>query len=118
MTVIEKNVGTKIPYEVSKNKICFDDDLTINLAKREEDRDVHIDVCYDTDGELVLGAAAGRSYVAEIDIPARQYTQPEPVEPEATEGEDTEGTARMSSSTPAEPIPFSMNNVTLTLWAI
>lgn len=118
MTVIEKNVGTKIPYEVSKNKICFDDDLTINLAKREEDRDVHIDVCYDTDGELVLGAAAGRSYVAEIDIPARQYTQPELVEPEATEGEDTEGSTRMSNSTPAEPIPFSMDNVTLTLWAI
>lgn len=118
MTVIEKNVGTKIPYEVSKNKICFDDDLTINLAKREEDRDVHIDVCYDTDGELVLGAAAGRSYVAEIDIPARQYTQPEPVEPEATEGEDTEGSTRMGNSTPAEPIPFSMDNVTLTLWAI
>lgn len=118
MTVIEKNIGTKIPYEVSKNKICFDDDLTINLAKREEDRDVHIDVCYDTDGELVLGAAAGRSYVAEIDIPARQYTQPEPVEPEATEGEDTDGNARMSNSTQAEPIPFSMDNVTLTLWAI
>lgn len=118
MTVIEKNAGTKIPYEVSKTKICFDDDLTINLAKREEDRDVHIDVCYDTDGELVLGAAAGRSYVAEIDIPARQYTQPEPVEPEATEGEDIEGNARMGNSTPAEPIPFSMDNVTLTLWAI
>lgn len=45
MTVIEKNSGTKIPYEVVKNKICFDDDLTINLAKREDDRDVHIDVC-------------------------------------------------------------------------
>ena len=25
MTVIEKNSGTKIPYEVVKNKICFDD---------------------------------------------------------------------------------------------
>ena len=32
MTVIEKNSGTKIPYEVVKNKICFDDDLTINLS--------------------------------------------------------------------------------------
>ena len=118
MTVIEKNSGTKIPYEVVKNKICFDDDLTINLAKREDDRDVHIDVCYDSYGELVLGAAAGRSYVAEIDIPAQQYTKPEPVEPKATEGEDAESGARMGNSTPAEPIPFSMDNVTLTLWAI
>ena len=57
MTVIEKNSGTKIPYEVVKNKICFDDDLTINLAKREDDRDVHIDVCYDSYGEAQLLAA-------------------------------------------------------------
>ncbi len=125
MTVIEKNSGTKIPYEViGTNKLCFDDDLTINLAKREEDRDVHIDVCYDSDGELVLGAAAGRSYVAEIDIPARQYTRPEPVEePTAEDGEENaeenaEGGTRMGNSTPAEPIPFSMDTVTLTLWAI
>ena len=55
MTVIEKNSGTKIPYEVVKNKICFDDDLTINLAKREDDRDVHIDVCYDSYGEQLCG---------------------------------------------------------------
>ena len=89
MTVIEKNTGTKIPYEVVKNKICFDDDLTINLAKREDDRDVHIDVCYDADGELVIGAAAGRSYVAEIDIPARRYTQPEPIEEVTADGSST-----------------------------
>lgn len=119
MIVIEKNSGTKIPYEVVKNKICFDDDLTINLAKREDDRDVHIDVCYDDDGELVIGAAAGRSYVAEIDIPARRYTQPEPIEEVPADGEENaEGGARMGNSTPAKPIPFSMDNVTLTLWAI
>lgn len=119
MTVIEKNSGAKIPYEVVKNKICFDDDLTINLAKREDDRDVHIDVCYDSYGELVIGAAAGRSYVAEIDIPARRYTQPEPIEEVTADGEENaEGGTRMGNSTPAEPIPFSMDSVTLTLWAI
>ena len=32
--------------------------------------------------------------------------------------ENAEGGARMGNSTPAEPIPFSMDNVTLTLWAI
>lgn len=36
MKIVNKNEGTKIPYEVMGNKICFDDDLTINLAKREE----------------------------------------------------------------------------------
>ena len=30
MTVIEKNSGTKIPYEVVKNKICFDDDCCMS----------------------------------------------------------------------------------------
>ena len=37
MIVIEKNQGPKIEYEVNGTKICFDDDLTINLKKREED---------------------------------------------------------------------------------
>lgn len=106
MIVIEKNEGAKIPYSVSKTKITFDDDLTINLAKREQDWPVHIDVCHDADGELVIGAAAGRSYVAEIDIPAREYTTIE------TDGETSEegGTS--------EPLPLDMSKVTLTLWAI
>ncbi len=105
MIIVEKNEGRKIPYEVNGTKICLDDDLTINLAKREEDWPVHIDVCYDEDGCLCIGAAAGRAYVAEIDIPARQY---KPVESHA-EDEDM----------PApEPIPLDMDTVTLSLWAI
>lgn len=94
MIIIEKDTGTKIAYEVNGRKVTFDDDLTINLAKREQDYDVHIDVCYDADGELVIGAAAGRVYVAEIDIPARVY--------------DEQG----------EPVALDMDTVTLSLWAI
>lgn len=101
MIIVNKNGGTKIPYEEYGTKICFDDDLTINLSKREEDEPVHIDVCYDADGALVLGAAAGRRYVAEIDIPARNYT-------ESASGEET---TRV-------PVPLDMEKVTLTLWAI
>lgn len=104
MIVIEKNEGPKIPFEVSGKKICFDDDLTINLSKRQKDDVEHIDVCYDGDRELVIGAAAGRSYVAEIDIPAREYEYHE-----AEEGEDPE---------PPTPLPLDMDKVTLTLWAI
>ena len=44
MIIVEKNPGQKIDYEVNKTKITFDDDLTLNLAKREEDYAVHIDV--------------------------------------------------------------------------
>ena len=104
MIVVEKNVGEKIEYEVNGTKVCFDDDLTINLKKREEDWPVHIDVCFDADGNLVIGTAAGRAYVAEIDIPARQYITHEPVE-----GEEPE---------PPTPVPLDMDTVTLTLWAI
>ena len=89
-----------IPYEVSGKKVIFDDDLSINLSKREKDDPVHIDVCYDEDGELCIGAAAGWAYVAEIDIPAREYIEPA--------GEEEA----------PEPVPFDIDKVTLTLWAI
>lgn len=100
MIVIEKNSGPKIDYEVFGQKITFDDDLTINLAKRQKDDPEHIDVCFDRDGELVIGAAAGRAYVAEIDIPAMEYADPE------------------NEESAPEPLPLDMDNVTLTLWAI
>lgn len=101
MNIIEKNVGTKISYEVSGYKITFDDDLTVNLSKRQSDEPVHDDICFDNRGKLVIGAAAGRAYVAEIDIPPMEY--------ETTgEGEDQIIT----------PMPLDMDKVTLTLWAI
>lgn len=105
MNIVEKNEGRKIEYEVNGAKVCFDDDLTINLAKRQEDYDVHIDICFDKDRNLVIGTAAGRAYVAEIDIPAREYIEPEPVE----EGEEQE---------PPTPVPLDMDKVTLSLWAV
>ncbi|MBR2941854.1 MAG: hypothetical protein IKB82_00495 [Clostridia bacterium] len=112
MNIIHKNEGPKIPYEVFGNKICFDDDLTINLAKREDDWPVHIDVCHDADGELVIGAAAGRAYVAEIDIPKREYIEVPAEEPVATGDEGMGGGPTM------EPVPFDIDRVTLTLWAV
>ena len=104
MIIVEMNEGQKIEYEIqntaTKKKITFDDDLTINLAKREEDWPVHIDVCYDEDRELVIGTAAGRAYVAQIDIPAREYTP----------GETEED--------PPVPVPLDLDKVTLSLWSI
>lgn len=104
MIIVEKNEGPKIDYEIqntaTKKKITFDDDLTINLIKREQDWPVHIDICYDGDDELVIGTAAGRRYVAEIDIPARQYTP----------GETEED--------PPVPVPLDLDTVTLSLWSL
>lgn len=105
MNVIEINEGAKIPYEVSGKKICFDDDLTINLAKRQDDFPVHIDICSDKDGALVIGAASGCFYVAQIDVPAREYE-----ETITGDGEDAE--------VEREALPLDMDNVTLTLWAL
>lgn len=105
MIIIEKNIGQKIPYSVNTTKVTFDDDLTINLASREQDWPVHIDICYDEDHALVIGAAAERSYVAEIDIPARQYTETEV---------EINGEIQIQRTS----IALDMNTVTLTLWSI
>ena len=90
MTVIEKNVGAKVAYEVNGNKITFsDDEITLNLAKYERDKEVQIDVCTDDDHILIAGPS--KYFVANIIIPARQ-----------------DGAA----------VAFSMENVTLVLWAL
>lgn len=117
MKVIEINEGSKIPYEVSKTKICFDDDLTINLAKRQEDWPVHIDILTDGDGVLVTGAESGDYYVAQIDIPAREYKKPEATEETATVEEGGEQAGTTDAPQP-EPLPLDMEKVTLTLWAL
>lgn len=111
MNVIEINEGAKIPYEVAGTKVCFDDDLTINLAKRQEDWPVHIDVCTDKDGALVIGTGSGNYYVAQIDIPAREYIQPE------TSEEQAEAEGEHEQPQP-EAVPLNMDDVTLTLWAL
>lgn len=110
MIVVEKNQGAKIPYQVEGTRITFADDLSINLAKREEDWPVHIDICAGATGELVIGAAAGRTYVAEIDIPARMYVDTEaPVA--FSDGEET-------TQPQSEAVPLDMDQVALTLWAV
>lgn len=101
MIIVEKNEGPKIPYSVNGTRVTFNDDLTINLANREQDWPVHIDICYDEDRTLVIGAAAGRAYVAQLDIPARRYTE-----------EDIDGEMQRI------PVPLDMDKVTLTLWSV
>lgn len=107
MIVVEKNAGAKIEFEVAGKKITFDDDLTINLAKREQDWAAHSDICFNQDDELVIGAATGWRYVAEIDIPERQYRE---VEVPGENGEEP--------SVTLEPVPLDMDTVMLTLWEL
>lgn len=113
MNVIEVNVGTKIPYKVTKNKITFDDELTLNCEKREQDFDVVIDICIDKYGMLTAGAL-GDKYAAQIEIPGRQYTEEQIPNPDY----DPEDETSQEYITTREPVPFSMDNVTLKLYAI
>jgi len=96
MIIIEKNAGPKIPYEVTGKKIIFDDDLMLNLGKRQAEEPVHIDICYNKARQLITGTQDAWAFVAQIDIPPIEYT----------EGEEP------------EPIPLDMDKVVLTLWAI
>ena len=110
MKIIEKNVGEKINYSVDGTKINLNNEMILDLARYERDFDVHIDICENWAGMLTMGIAD--KYVAQIDIQARQYKEV-PVENTGDEGTENE-----EESTILEPVPFSMENVTLTLWAI
>lgn len=100
MIINEKNKGQKIGYAVDGTVIVFgEDEMTLDLAELQDDWDIHITVCYNKRHRLTTGRG-GITYVAEIDIPPREYV----------ESEEEEG-----GSVPA---PLDMETVTLTLWAI
>lgn len=99
MNVIEKNEGAKVPYSVDGNKITIRDEMTLDVSKYERDYPVNLDICNNKDGILVVGLSD--YYVAQLEIPERQYT-------EETVGEDVT----------MVPVPFDMDNVTLVLWAL
>lgn len=103
--VLEKNEGAKIAWRQNGTKLIFgeDDDLTINCATRQKDWPVHADISLDEDGNLTVGT--GRYYVAQVDIPAREYVDV------PNEGEGAEGTH-------PEPQPIDMEKVQLTLWGM
>lgn len=109
MNVIEKNTGEKIAYAVTGNKITFADELALNLEKYERDDPNHIDVCKDRFGNLVTGVIPGVAevYVAQIDIPAREYDF-------IADGVDENGEPK---EVPVS-IPFDIEKCTLTLWAL
>ena len=100
--IVEKNEGTKIAVEQRGKKIAFgDDDLTIRCDNRQRDIPVTVDVCADDNNNLVIGVGVGRYYVAQVEIPAIQYTEVE-------EGGETH----------MEPVPLDMGDVVVVLWSL
>lgn len=112
MKVINVNEGPKIEYSTSKNKITFADELMLNLEKCERDYPVSIDICIDKFGMVTTGL--GMKYAAQIEIPERQYTE-ETIENPDYDPEDPQS---QPTTIKREPVPFSMANVTLKLYAI
>lgn len=102
MIVVEKNEGIIIAYETSGTKLFMgDDELMLNLSKYQRDWPVHIDICTNRDGMLVIGTGDGLYYIAQLDIPVTQYSQSE----------------ESNSEESAEPLPLDMETVILTLWS-
>jgi hypothetical protein len=106
--VVEKTPGTYIKYAVDGSKITFgEDELTINLAVRERDYEVNLDICKDSENGLVLGTGCAEEYLAQVVIPARRYDM-------ADNGEDENGEPL---SIPL-PVTFDISLCTLILWGM
>ena len=125
VTVIEKNAGQKIDFEQSSTRLIFgDDELMLNAAKYQKDWDVEVDVCRDKSGNLTIGTGSGLRYVAQVMIPAANYTETEiPAEEpaEAPAAEDAaEGNDGMNQKTTVQrdKNPLDMGDVTVVLWSI
>ena len=127
MIEVEVNIGKKIAYAVEGNKVTFNDELTLNLEKMERDFPVCIDICIDSYGMVRTGLAS--EYAAQIEIPERQYTETEIPNPDYREAEgiSEDGEAdspqdSMRNESPTiinrESVPFSLDRVTLKLYAI
>lgn len=104
-----------ISFEAEGKTIDFaDGELTFRVDKRERDEEAVIDICKDYMGGLVMGAGNGESYVAQLTIPAREYTETEKPNP-GYDPDNEEGTEQ-PTITERTPVPFSMDKCTLTLW--
>ncbi len=103
--VVEKNAGKKIGYELEGSTLWIGDVIAMRLNKLQADDVVKKDICADSQGNLVFGL--GTNYVAQVEIPAREY--------EYVEGEpDTEG----KPTTERVAKDFDITKCTLTLWSI
>ena len=112
MKIIERNKGPKIPYEViRKTKIIFNDDLMLDLAKRQTDEVVLIDICFDSSGAIIMGTTDAKSYVAQIIIPPAEYE-------EIQTAKKTEASNDMNNGTQRKKLPLDMEQVELILWSI
>ena len=120
MNEVIKTPGKHIVYDTTSKSIIFgeDEDLSINLKNREQDEKTLIDICSDSDGFLVVGTAAGLRYVAQVEVPARQYTEEEQENPNYDPEAEAGTEAASQTITVREPVPFDIDNCTIYLWGM
>lgn len=120
MNEVIKTPGKHIVYDTTSKSIIFgeDEDLSINLKNREQDEKTLIDICSDSDGFLVVGTAAGLRYVAQVEIPARQYTEEKQENPNYDPEAEAGTEAASQTITVREPVPFDIDNCTIYLWGM
>lgn len=112
MKVVEKNEGTKIDYSLRGTKLNFaDGELTLDLARYQRDDEVTKDIMVDSEGYLTTGR--GRYYIAQIEIPAREYDEEVETVTEEVDGETVE-----RETVTRTPKPLDTDKVTLYLFSI
>ena len=117
MNVVEKNAGQKIDYELRGTRLSFaDGELTIDLARFQQDDPVTRDIMVDGEGYLTTGR--GRYYAAQVEIPAREYEEI-PVENDGDEPDGgMSGMSGMDGGIERRPLPLVTDGVTLYLFSI
>lgn len=109
MKIVERNAGQKIDYELRGTRLSFaDGELTIDLARFQQDDPVTRDIMVDSEGYLTNGR--GRYYVAQVEIPAKEY--------EEIPVEDGESGDEMDGGTERRALPLNTDDVTLYLFSI
>ena len=109
MKIVERNAGQKIDYELRGTRLSFaDGELTIDLARYQQDDPVTRDIMVDSEGYLTNGR--GRYYVAQVEIPAKEY--------EEIPVEDGESGDEMDGGTERRVLPLNTDDVTLYLFSI
>lgn len=109
MKIVERNAGQKIDYELRGTRLSFaDGELTIDLARYQQDDPVTRDIMVDSEGYLTNGR--GRYYVAQVEIPAKEY--------EEIPVEDGESGDEMDGGTERRALPLNTDDVTLYLFSI
>lgn len=118
MTIISKNKGKKIACKLDGTRLDIADGaLTIDLARYQQNEPATRDIMVDNEGYLVMGH--GQYYVAQVEIPAKEYRETDIPTPVAEEGENG-GMNNMPNMPSIErtPLPLDTEKVILYLFAI